>query len=189
MPDYVFGYGSLVAGELMPRRERRSEGFIVDLSGMRRGWGVAMDNTIDLAGYKCYLDPAGLRPDISVCFLDIDEDPAGSPEARVNGVCLPVDAAELEALDRRERNYDRIDISDRLAEGDGTRVWTYRGSAAGRARFDAAVRAGTAVIQAGYLEAVRAGFQRLGPAEWEACEPSVEPGALPVLDLVRRELA
>jgi hypothetical protein len=184
--EYVFGYGSLVAGPLIPSRERREEGFVADLVGMRRGWGVAMDNRVDLSGYKCYLDPDGGRPVVSVSFLDIDLD--DSPGAFVNGVCLPVGATELAALDRRERNYDRIEVSDRLEGSDGMRVWTYRGSAAGRARFDAAAAGGTAVIHAAYLGAVRTAFRSLGPEEWAACAPSLDPCGLPVLELVRREL-
>jgi hypothetical protein len=184
--EYVFGYGSLVTGRLIPSRERREEGFVADLVGMRRGWGVAMDNTVEVPGYKCYLDPDGARPAVSVCFLDIDLD--DSPGACVNGVCLPVAAGELAALDRRERNYERIDVSDRLPGAGGARVWAYRGSADGRARFDDGVRAGTAVIHAGYLEAVRTGFRVLGEAEWAACAPSLDSGGLRVLELVRREL-
>jgi hypothetical protein len=185
--EYVFGYGSLVAGEFTPSREPRREGFIADLLGMRRGWGVAMDNRVDLPGYKCYLDSDGRRPPVSVCFLDIDEDPGGPEQARVNGVCLPVDRSGLRALDRRERNYDRIDVSDRLGV-DGLRVWTYRGSEEGRARFDSAVRAGTAVVHEAYLKAVRAGFRALGEVEWAACAPSLDPAGLPVMVLVRHEL-
>lgn len=184
--DYVFGYGSLAVSEPVPGRRRRPEGFVADLRGLRRGWGVAMNNVVDLPGYKCYLEPDGRRPALSVCFLDIEPDP--SAQARVNGVCTPVDAADLAALDRRERNYERLDVSDRLADADGVRVWAYRGSADGRARFAAAVRAGTAVIHAGYLEAVRAAFRSLGPEEWAACAASLDPGGLPVADLVRREL-
>jgi hypothetical protein len=94
----------------------------------------------------------------------------------------------IAALDHRERNYDRIDVSDRLPDCGGARVWAYRGSVAGRRRFADAVRAGTAVIDAGYLGAVRAGFTGLGETEWEACAPSLDPGPLPVAELVRREL-
>jgi gamma-glutamylcyclotransferase (GGCT)/AIG2-like uncharacterized protein YtfP len=184
MHEYVFGYGSLAVGGLT--RRRGSTGFVTDLCGMRRGWGVAMDNAVDLPGYKCYLDSAGVRPAVSVCFLDIAAD--SSAEARVNGVCLPVDAAALAALDRRERNYERIDVSDRLADGDGLRIWTYRGSRAGRARFAAALSTGTAVIHGDYLAAVRAAFRSLGPAEWAACAPSLDPGGLPVVELARHEL-
>ena len=186
MREYVFGYGSLAAAAVTRGRDRYLEGFVADLRGMRRGWGVAMDNRIDIPGYKCYLDPQGRRPAVSVCFLDVDLD--DSPGACVNGVCLPVGAAELAALDHRERNYDRIDVTDRICNADSMRVWTYRGSAEGRARFDTAVREGAAVIHAEYLETVNAGFRALGEAEWSACAASLDPGGIQVLELQRREL-
>ncbi len=180
MRDYVFGYGSLVTG--VPAA------FATELRGMRRGWGVAMDNRVDIPGYKCYLDAQGYRPAVSVCFLDVEADP--STTARVNGVCMEVGDAELTALDRRERNYDRVDVTDRCtADLGGARVWTYRGSLDGRARFDAAARAGTAVIHAGYLESVRAGFRALGETEWTKAAASLQSDELPVLELVRRELS
>jgi hypothetical protein len=178
MREYVFGYGSLVVGT--PGE------FVAELRGMRRCWGVAMDNRVDVPGYKYYLSADGRRPDVSVCFLDIDADPSGI--GRVNGVCVPVGTEELAALDQRERNYDRIEVSDRFEDLSGARIWTYRGSADGRGRFDIAARAGSAVIHAGYLEAVEAGFRRLGQEHWSACAPSLDPGGLPVLELVRREL-
>jgi hypothetical protein len=179
---FVFGYGSLTAGA----SSGAEAGFPARLHGVRRRWRVAMDNRVDLPGYKCYRDAAGHRPPVSVCFLDLEADLAA--RTPVNGLCLPVDAADLAALDRRERNYERIEVSDRVDGAGGARVWTYRGSPAGRARFDAAARAGTAVIHAAYLRAVRSGFRALGEGEWEACAPSLAPGALPVVELVRHEL-
>ncbi|HLI59677.1 MAG TPA: gamma-glutamylcyclotransferase family protein [Solirubrobacteraceae bacterium] len=187
MRDYVFGYGSLAMGGPVPSRRRRREGFVAELRGVRRRWGVAMDNAVDIPGYKCYLEPGGARPAVSVCFLDIEPDSA--PGAAVNGVCLPVEAAGLAALDRRERNYERVEVTDRiLPEARGLRVWAYRGSAAGRARFATAVHAGRAVIHAEYLRMVRAAFRALGPEEWAACAASLHPRGVPVAELVRREL-
>lgn len=182
MREFVFGYGSLTAGA----SAGEAAGLLTRLHGMRRGWHVAMDNRVDVPGYKCYRDVAGRRPAVSVCFLDLEMDP--SAPAPVSGLCLPVDDARLAAFDRRERNYDRIDVSDRVEGVHGARVWTYCGSRAGRARFDAAVAAGTAVIHAAYLRAVRRGFRALGEGEWEACVASIDPGGLPVIELVRHEL-
>jgi hypothetical protein len=184
--EFVFGYGSLAGGELTVRGERNRHGFVTELRGVRRGWGVAMDNRSDLPGYKYYLDEHGGRPAVAVCFLDIELD--GPRAGRVNGVCLPVGPAELAALDLRERNYDRIDVTDRVPDCARGRVWTYRGSIGGRSRFEDAVRAGTAVIHAGYLGSVHAGFRALGEQEWAVCAPSLEPGGLPVVELVRRDL-
>jgi hypothetical protein len=190
MGDFVFGYGSLaaaVAAELpaMPGREPCEEGFVADLPGFTRGWGVAMDNRRDLPGYKYYTAADGTRPAVCVSFLDIT--PAAEA-ATVNGVCLPVDADQLARLDRRERNYARFDVSDRVPAG-GARVWVYAGSAAARERLRGARRDGLAVIDATYLRAVEAAFAVLGAGELARCRSSLEPGELPVLELVRHELA
>ena len=182
--QFVFGYGSLAAQlSVTPTRERRGEGFVADLAGYRRGWGVAMDNRRDLPGYKYYTAPDGSRPAVCVAFLDVSP----VPDETVNGLCLPVDEVLLDRLDARERNYERCDVSDRVAAG-GARVWVYAGREDSRARLREARRAGEAVIDAGYLQAVRAAFAALGETELAGCRPSLDPGGLPVRRLVRHEL-
>ena len=79
--DWVFAYGSLLpAGHaVLP------EGAVAaDLHGWRRSWSVAMDNSVDLPDYKHYVAPDGHRPDLMVCYLDIDE----RPDAVVNGIAF-----------------------------------------------------------------------------------------------------
>jgi hypothetical protein len=150
----VFGYASLRA--LSGRRARAT--------GLRREWGVAMDNRVAIPGYKVYVDPAtGERPAVHVAFLDV----VRSPAAGVDGVLLAVDAAQLAALDERERNYERVPI-----DVAGEPAWTYMGSGAGRGRFAEGLAAGTLVVQAGYLALV-------GPAPAAPC---------PVADLRRVDL-
>ena len=186
---YVFGYGSLAAAALggLDRTPRR-EGFVADLEGFDRGWGVAMDNARTLPGYKYYVDATGGRPDVCVAFLDMTPLAAG----RVNGVCLPVDEPALAVLDDRGPNYERVDVSDRLPGAEPAvpePVWTYLGSAAGRDRLTHARACGRAVIHEGYLAAVTRGFQALGRDEWLACAPSLKPRGLAVRALTRRDLA
>ena len=182
--SFVFGYGSLAA---LPAagvtRVPSAGGFVADLRGWARGWGVAMDNRLDLPGYKYYTAPDGARPAAHVGFLDLTPEPGGV----VNGLCLPVDAAALAALDARERNYARVDVSDRVGAG-GARVWAYVGSPAGRARWRAGVAAGDAMIAAGYVDGVRAAFAALGAAEARACAASLATGAVPVAQLIRHDL-
>jgi Gamma-glutamyl cyclotransferase, AIG2-like len=169
-PQFVFGYGSLATGA-GGRRAR--------LEGHRRVWGVAMDNRVTIPGYKAYHRPAdGSRPAVYVAFLDVIEDPAAATE----GVLLAVDDVALRALDARERNYERADVSAAVPGAPG-RVWTYRGSAAGRARLRQGLHRGSAVVDRGYLEAVRAGFAALGIAD------DAGPGPLPVVELERVDLA
>jgi cation transport regulator ChaC len=167
MTAFVFGYGSLV---------RRPDGLPCNLLGHRRAWNVAMDNRRTIPGYKYYVDPdTGERPRVRVTFLSLYP----APEGRVNGVAFPVTADELDALDRRERNYDRIDVT-RLIDADlGGTVWTYLGSAAARERF----AAGAAVVAQDYFEAIRSDFAAAGSLQ--AFDRSTDPLTVPVRRLAR----
>lgn len=138
MKNFVFGYGSLVP-------ENPDAGRHV-LPGWRRSWGVAMDNAVTTPGYKFYRAPDGSRPEVFVAFLDIEPD----PDASVTGVCFP---ADLRRLDRREHNYERVEVTDRLADPPG-RVWAYTGLAASRERFRVGRAEGRAVIVAAYARSV-----------------------------------
>ncbi len=188
--QFVLGYGSLTArsGAVLTR-ELKEHGFVADLAALRRTWGVAMDNRRDLPGYKYYTDAHGQRPNVFVAYLDLVDAPE-DPGAKVNGLCVPVDDATLEQLDRRERNYARADVSDRIAGGapDGARVWAYLGMAAARERLAEGRRTGTAVIDAAYVRTVEAGFAMLGEDELGAVRASLAPGDLPVVELTRHEL-
>jgi hypothetical protein len=102
----------------------------------------------------------------------------------VSGVLLPVAPTGLAALDRRERNYTREDVTDRL-EPAGARVWAYLGRADARARCAHAREAGTAVVARPYLEGVRSAFAARGPAALAAYEASTAAPGMPVADLER----
>ena len=116
--DYVFGYGSLAWDGRCPVHQ-------AELRGTRRVWGVAMDNTEDVPGYKHYRRRRdGSRPEVCVAFLDLE--PAAG-EA-VNGICLEAPPDRLAALDRRERNYVRVDVTDRLSPRPPGRTWAYVGA-------------------------------------------------------------
>jgi gamma-glutamylcyclotransferase (GGCT)/AIG2-like uncharacterized protein YtfP len=157
MTAFVFAYASLVGLE---------PAFPCTLRDHARGWDVAMDNRETIPGYKFYVDvETGERPAVYVAFLAIRREPG----ATVSGEVFAVDDETLAALDRRERNYDRIDVSAHAGVG-GT-LWAYVGSEAGRARCAAGRAAGTAVISAEYLAAV-----------------SDVPPDLPVRRLLRRDV-
>ncbi len=162
--EWVFGYGSLAA-------DARG-GHAATLRGHRRRWGVAMDNSRDLPGYKWYRQRAtGERPAVFVAFLDLVADGDG---AAVNGLCLPVDEPLLQRLDARERNYERVDVTDAVERPRG-RVWAYVGSRAARARLARGLRERRAVVSQEYVDDVEHGFRRLGDGALAAYRASTEP--------------
>lgn len=166
--EHVFGYGSLTAARPPALRA-------ATLRGYRRVWGTAMDNRRAIPGYKVYEDDAGRRPAVDVVFLDVVPD----PRAAVNGALLAVDGAALAALDVRERQYERVDVTEHVDPAPGGTVWTYQGHAEARRR----VREGSPVVARDYLEAVERAFAARG--ELEAFRAGTEPPAFPVADLRR----
>jgi hypothetical protein len=182
----VFGYGSLVAlPGFVPTREAHKRGYVCDLVGHRRRFGVAMDNTATIPGYKYFSDrKSGERPAVYVAFLDVAPDEGTD----VNGLAFPVTGHELAALDARERNYERVEVTAAISPRPDATVWAFLGSVEGRARYEAGARAGTAVVSAEYARHVEAGFERLGPEEAARFAASTDPPPCPIRDLARVDL-
>lgn len=172
--QFVFGYGSLAA--------RREGCRVATLSGHRRSWGVAMDNSVDVPGYKHFrLRRDASRPAIFVAFLDVEPD----PRSTVTGLCIPVDERRLRELDRRERNYDRVDVSAAIDAAPGL-VWTYRGSVDGRARLLRGIEHGCAAVSRDYLEDVLGALNEIAPsAEAASVKHLIDESGLSLLDLER----
>lgn len=180
MTDYVFGYASLVALEdanALPGR----------LRGFRRRWGVAMNNWEGGEGAKHWLDPTtGERPHVRVAYLDLYD----HSDSAVNGLALPVDEDRLVALDAREVNYERIDVSaafepasGRLPLDERPRVFTYGGLPAARGRRRRGVLEGNACVAADYVASVRRAFERLGPDALTEFDRTTDPLPFPERDL------
>jgi hypothetical protein len=175
---WVFGYGSLVA---VPDARPAA------LRGFRRVWGVAMDNSVAVPGYKVYEKPDGSRPAVAVAFLDLE--PCAGAGCEVNGALLPADAGTLAALDARERQYERIDVTPHLAcapPGPG-KAYTYVGRAEGRAR----VRGDglPVVVQRAYVDLVEAAFAALGDDALARYRASTDSPPFPVVELARVDLS
>ncbi len=111
--DYVLGYGSLIEQHSRTRTNPRAQvAAPVIVENVARGWWIH-----------------GNKIGYSPCFLGVQPQ-AG---ARCNGVVYPVTGPELEALDRREARYTRLQISARdvtlLDGGAGlppdSRLWVY----------------------------------------------------------------
>lgn len=137
-------------------------GRVATLRGYERRWQVAMDNRVDLPGYKYYVDSkTGERPPVCVAFLDL----APASGRSVKGVVFE---ADLDALDGRERNYARREVMDGVV--------AYIGTPDARERY----RRGPTVVSAEYLESVRRGLARIGA--------STESPPVPIRHLERIDL-
>lgn len=181
MSDFVFGYASLVGFDepaALPGR----------LNGFRRFWGAAMDNWDAVNDPKHFVDPeTGERPRIRVAYLDIYEQEGSS----VNGLALPVDEARLAALDEREVNYERVDVSGAFEASGGERndrhgaVFTYTGTEAARERCRAGIAESNICVSAGYVAALRSAFERLGTGALDEFDRTTDSLTLPERDLER----
>ncbi|WP_187368999.1 gamma-glutamylcyclotransferase family protein [Baekduia soli] len=172
---WVFGYASLVTPRARPAH----------LQGHRRVWGVAMDNRIALAGYKVYEAPDGTRPAVDVAFLDLAPDPG----TVIRGALLAVGDADLAALDGRERQYRRVEVTAAIDPAPGGPVWTYVGRPESRERVARGrAGAGAVVVQRAYAELVDHAFTALGPRELAGYRATTEAPPFPVLELARVDL-
>jgi len=168
--QYIFGYGSLTSFGI---------GLSARLEDHRRVWGVAMDNRMTIRGYKYYRLPAdGTRPAVFVAFLDM----VAEPRTHTDGVLLSVDDATLRSVDRRERNYDRFDVTASVSDAPG-RIWAYRGTQDGRERLRLGRTRGTAVVDRTYRDSVLLGFAEHGIGD------DLDTGGLPLIDLERVDLS
>ena len=167
---YVFGYGSLVGAVHGP--------LPATLAGWRPAWIVGSDTSSHPE--REFRDPEGRPYDGVVAVLGIEP----VPGAACPGAVFAVDADALPALDRRERNYERRDVTD-LVDWPGKPrrclVFTYvpRPEAL-RRLVDAGATGREIVVRSRYLAQCRSvpvppfplrdltQHVRLGVSEWEA---------------------
>lgn len=175
--DYVFGYASLVAlSDPVTIAGRVHHSVPGRLRGFRRRWGAAMNNWETTAGDKHFLDPeSGEKPAIRVAYLDIEE----RPGATVNGLAIPADAERLAALDAREVNYLRVEVSERFEPALAGRVFAYAGTEAARRRCRAENPSAPVCVSRDYVAATRAAFASLGEDALAEFDRTTEPPPFP----------
>lgn len=177
---WVFGYGSLVSPSSMARTIGRHvephDGWLVArLHGFGRRWNYG-----SLRQRGNWHGPHGYVEQGVVVCLGIEEAEA----ERCNGVVVRVDDDELAALDVRESDYDRTDVTDLVvAEGglDG-RVVTYVPRPSAIERYRLARIEHRAAVRRGYVDLVRDAFGGLGAshlAEYERVTPDPD---VPIVD-------
>lgn len=186
--SWVFAYGSLVdpndIAAYVGRPPIEGRDWVrAHLNGYERNWFVGMDNIHVRADDKFYVSPDGTRFDGVVLSLGL----AQAPDQQTNGVAFRVNAQQLFVLDKRERRYNRVDISSAGGMSadalDGAVIYTYLPRADAVERAVLAVTSGAAAVPRAYHHKVRAAFTVLGDNELAGFDASTEPPDAPLVDL------
>lgn len=162
---WVFGYGSLVSprslGATIGRSVDRDTGFAASiLHGFNRSWNYG-----SLRQRATWDGPHGRVDAGIVVSLGLVADPQRS----TNGAIVRVSAEEFVELDRRESDYDRVDVSDRVqSDTDAVggprapRVFTYVPRPSAIERYEQARGDLRAAVKQEYVHLVEEAFTALG---------------------------
>lgn len=195
-PDtWVFGYGSLVSPASMARTIGRVVGpdevAPARLAGFGRRWNygaLSVTGTWEHAG-------TSVATGVMVA-LGIE----ASASERCNGVLVRVSDHDLAGLDRRERHYDRTDVTDLIelappvagratAQPHGARIVTYVPRVEAIEHYRAGRDARRAAIRQDYWDLVDDAFATLGDdhhVEYRATPPPDIPIVEMVIELAGR---
>ncbi|MFN3257705.1 MAG: gamma-glutamylcyclotransferase family protein [Ilumatobacter sp.] len=178
---WVFGYGSLVSPASMAttigRPVAAPDVRIADLAGFGRRWNYG---SMHLRGSWSH---AGV--DI-VDGLVVSLGLAAADTESCNGVIVRVDGDELAALDWRERDYERTDVSDRIRVLDGEAmsepVVTYVPRPSAIERYERGRDEGRAAVRRSYWDLVHDAFAALGGDHAARLSATPQPD-IPVVDI------
>ncbi len=158
MPEpvaHIFGYGSLINPASMARTllepVHPSALTPAVLEGYERSWSLEDNVRLD----------DGNETEVAMVFLNI----VAREGSRCNGVVFPVSEESLHNFDRRERRYDRVDVSHLVSPPRDLPVYTFVG------REPYIHPPSTAVVSSIYEGIVDDGLSRWGDefrAEYEA---------------------
>ena len=188
--NFIFGYGSLVdvhsLSQYLGRQLRSPSDFTYcHLKNFRRCWNVAMDNRVDLPGYKHYIErETGRRPASFVTFLNIRPHPGTT----ILGILFRVGDRELHLLDRRERNYTRIEVNRALDRAVRGSVWTYIGLPEAKHRYRQGLNQNSAIVSQDYFNKVYTAYTSLGRAALANYTATTDTLAVPIVALDRRDI-
>jgi hypothetical protein len=181
---WVFGYGSLVDPSSVSRTIGRQVAPGIDfLRAELVGWGRRWNYGVGHVGARWVGDDGVEVADGTIVALGL----VRAPDERVNGVVVRVLADELERLDRREREYDRIDVTASVAPPRPSpvdRTVTYSPRASAIARYEHARDRGTAAIRSTYWNLVDDAFAAFGANDSRAYRESTPAPDVPVVDVL-----
>lgn len=182
---WVFGYGSLVdpdsLGTTLQRPVTVGDDFVeAELAGWGRRWNYGVGHVTG-----SWRSSGGeLVTDGVIVALGL----VASATERTNGIVARVTPEELAYLDHRERDYDRVDVTDgvtiALPRIGVDRVVTYVPRSSAIERYEAARDAGRAGIRSSYWGLVDAAFAVLGHDRLSRYRSSTPAPDIPVVAVV-----
>ncbi|GAB4528269.1 MAG: hypothetical protein Tsb0014_09490 [Pleurocapsa sp.] len=183
--NLVFGYGSLMnisnlqkylGRNLIPDLDFR----FCHLHNFQRCWNIAMDNSLDLPNYKYYVEPkTGNRPAAFVTFLNV----CPIQSQAIMGILFRVSEKELQNLDRRERNYRRIDATNLIDYSINGKAWVYIGLDEAQQRYQQGLQQSNVMIAQDYFNSVHHAYYLLGKEAFTNYLATTEKPRVPIVNL------
>ena len=189
--NFVFGYGSLVCIDSLRQFLGRTLNPELDftycgLKNFHRCWNVAMDNRVNIPGYKYYINKnTGDRLDGFVAFLNIRPQLGKT----VTGILFRTSHADLEKLDNREYNYERVDITHKLDIQIQGRAWVYIGLDKAEQCYQEGLSKYNASISQTYFDLVHNAYRSLGEAAFSNYISTTDQPTIPILELERHQIS
>jgi dephospho-CoA kinase len=179
---WVFGYGSLVSAasvaSTIGRTVTPGDGFApAELRGFGRRWNYG----VSAAGVS--VEPDGSVRAWTIVALGLVE----AQDEVVNGVVVRVSLGELALLDRREQNYDRVDVTHLVTDSGlvDDDVVTYVPRTEPVERCSAAREAGTAAVEQRYWDLVDGAFADLGADHLDRYHATTPRPDVPIVTMRR----
>ena len=178
----MFGYGSLVDPASLGRTLERPVTAGVDfLEAELAGWGRRWNYGVGHVSGVWRTSDGRMIGDGVIVALGL----VASPTERVNGIVARVSDLELAALDVRERDYDRVTVTDAvMVSGDvdaDDRIVTYVPRPSAVQRYETARDTGRAGIRNTYWGLVDAAFAVLGSDRLAVYRSSTPEPDVPVV--------
>jgi cation transport regulator ChaC len=177
---WIFGYGSLVSptslATTIGREVSAADVAIAHLEGFGRRWNYG---SLHLRG-DWHHDGVRVSQGLVVSLGLVAAD-----DETCNGVIVRVSDDELAALDWRERDYQRTDVTELVRRADGgriERVMTYVPRPSAVERYQEARDRGVAGIRRSYWELVEQAFHDLGDDHGARYATTPAPD-VPVVDM------